>query len=534
MSENQEQNQFTALGLSEEVLRAIDSLGFEEPSQIQAQAIPVILQGEDVIGQAQTGTGKTLAYSAPVISRMESGRHGIQMLVLVPTRELAIQVNDELVRLNRFSHFTSIPIYGGQPIDRQIRALQKGVDIAVGTPGRILDHIRRGTVNFGTVRYFVLDEADEMLNMGFIDDIQEVISTLPEERQSLLFSATMPQQIRRLAQKYMKPDVKNIVIAKSTLTVSLTEQFYFEIKHRDRFETLCRILDADEPESAIIFCRTKRSVDELVENMQSRGYIVEGMHGDMGQNQRMNTLKKFREGNLDFLVATDVAARGIDIENISHVINYELTEDAESYVHRIGRTGRAGNAGIAYSLVTPREYIILKQIERVTHSHIKRKEVPTVEDIYEVKYKSVLAKVRAELDKGKFEKFAPLASELDDEYNLVDVAAALLKLLFENELNFNYAEAEQQRVHAMANANETRLFLNAGRVDKVTPRDILRFLCDNSGFTRNEIGHIDIFEKFSFVNVSAKAAEGIISSCAELTLCGRPANVQVAQKRRQD
>lgn len=525
-----EENLFAKLGLSEDVLKAIDLMGFEEPSQIQTQAIPVILEGSDVIGQAQTGTGKTLAYSAPVISLMEHGPHRVQALILVPTRELAIQVNDELVRINRFTHFTSIPVYGGQPIDRQIRALQKGVDIVVATPGRILDHIRRGTVDFSYVRFFVLDESDEMLNMGFIDDIQAVLDTLPPERQSLLFSATMPMQIRKLAQQHMKPDVKNIVIAKSTLTATLTEQFYFEVKHRDRFETLCRILDVDEPESAIIFCRTKRGVDELVENMQSRGYIVEGMHGDMGQNQRQNTLKKFRDGNLDFLVATDVAARGIDIENISHVINYELPEDAESYVHRIGRTGRANRTGIAYSLVTPREYIILKQIERVTHGHIKRKEIPTVEDIYEVKYKNVLTKVKEELEKNDFEKFKPLASELDDEYNLVDVAAALLKISFENELNFDYASSEKAR-ETRQNVGETRLFLNAGRMDKVTPRDILRFLCDNSGFTRNEIGHIDIFDKFSFANVASSAADTIIASCAGLTLCGRPANVQVAQKR---
>ncbi len=505
-------------------------MGFEEPSQIQTQAIPIVLQGCDVIGQAQTGTGKTLAYGAPVVSLMTQGQHQLQTLVLVPTRELAIQVNDELVRIDRFSHFTSIPVYGGQPIDRQIRSLRKGVDIVVATPGRMLDHIRRGTVKLDSVRFFVLDEADEMLNMGFIDDIQAIVDELPADRQTLLFSATMPAPIRRLAEKHMKPDVKNVVIAKSTLTVDLTEQFYFEVKHRDRFETLCRILDVDEPESAIIFCRTKRGVDELVEAMQSRGYSVEGMHGDMSQNQRQNTLKKFRDSNLDFLVATDVAARGIDIENISHVINYELPADAESYVHRIGRTGRANRAGIAYSLVTPREYGMLKQIEHVTRSHIRRKEVPTVEDVYEVKNKNVLTKVRAEITKNDFESFKPLASELDDEFNLVDVAAALLKLLFENELNYDYESSEKARKES--HGDEVRLFLNAGRMDHVTPGDILRLLCDRSGCTRNEIGHIDIFDKFSFANVSKEAADTMIESCAGMTLCGRPANVQVAQRRR--
>ncbi len=526
-----EDNLFTKLGLSEEVLQSIDAMGFEEPSQIQAQAIPVILDGHDIIGQAQTGTGKTLAYGAPIMSCMEHGARQIRTLILVPTRELAIQVNDELNRLNRFTHFISIPVYGGQPIDRQIRALQRGVDIVVATPGRLLDHLNRGTVDFSHVHYFVLDESDEMLNMGFVDDIQQILESIPKDRQTLLFSATMPPQIRRLAQKYMKPDVKSVVIAKNTLTVDLTEQFYFEVKQRDRFETLCRILDVDEPESAIIFCRTKRGVDELVESMQSRGYIVEGMHGDMGQNQRQNTLKKFRDGSLDFLVATDVAARGIDVENVSHVINYELPEDAESYVHRIGRTGRANHTGIAYSLVTPREYVALKQIQRTTRSHIKRKDVPTVEDIYEVKYKNILSKVKKELEKNDFEKFKPLASELDDEYNLVDVSAALIKLLFANEMNFDYASSEKKRKDR-ANTAETRLFLNVGRMDKVTPGDILRFLCDRSGATRENIGHIDIFDKFSFANVTSDVADAIISSCSGLSLCNRPANVQIAQKRK--
>ena len=521
-----EENIFAGLGLSDEVLRAIDAMGFEEPSQIQAQAIPVIMEGHDVIGQAQTGTGKTLAFAAPVLSRMEKSSGRVQALVLVPTRELAIQVNDEIVRISRFKHFTSIPVYGGQPIDRQLRALRRGVDIIVGTPGRILDHISRGTVDFSSVRFFVLDEADEMLNMGFIDDIRSVIATLPAERQTLLFSATMPSQIKRLAVSHMKPDVKSIAVVKNTMTVALTEQFYFEVKQRDRLETLCRILDADEPESALIFCRTKRGVDELVEALQSRGYSAEGMHGDMGQNQRLSTLKKFRDGTIDFLVATDVAARGIDVENISHVINYELPEDAESYVHRIGRTGRANRTGIAYSLVTPREYMLLKQIEQTTRSKIKRKAVPTVEDIYEVRYKNISDKIRSELESRKFEQFIPLASELDDEYNLVDVAAALIKIIIEKELP-GYGESAREDETA-----EERLFLNVGRLDQVAPRDIVRFICDNAGITKNEIGKIDIFDKFSFVNIGGGNAETVMAACAGLKLCGRAANLQPASSRK--
>jgi ATP-dependent RNA helicase DeaD len=522
-----EENMFTNLGLNEDVLKAIDAMGFEEPSQIQAQAIPVIMQGNDIIGQAQTGTGKTLAFAAPILSLMQKQPGaGIQALILVPTRELSIQVNDEILRINRFKHFVSIPVYGGQPIDRQLKSLRRGVDIVVGTPGRILDHINRGTVNFSTVRFFVLDEADEMLNMGFIDDIRTIMSTLGAERQTMLFSATMPDQIRRLASGQMKPDVKNIAVIKSTMTVSLTEQFYFEVKLRDRFESLCRILDADEPESALIFCRTKKGVDELVDGLQSRGYSAEGMHGDMGQNQRLSTLKKFRDGNIDFLVATDVAARGIDIENISHVINYELPEDAESYVHRIGRTGRANRTGIAYSLVTPREYMLLKQIEQTTKSKIKRKNIPSVEDIYEARYKSIISTIKTELENRNFEKYTPLASELDDEYNLVDVAAALIKLLFEKELSPAYGEREREPQEA-----EVRLFMNVGRLDQAAPRDIVRFICDNAGITKNEIGRIDILDKFSFVNITSGNAENVIASCVGLKLCGRMVNMQPANDR---
>lgn len=518
---------FSTLGLNEEIVKAIDAMGFEEPSQIQAQAIPVILQGNDVIGQAQTGTGKTLAFGAPVLSMMQKQPGaGIQTLILVPTRELAIQVNDEIVRINRFRRFSSLPVYGGQPIDRQLRALRRGVDIVVGTPGRILDHIKRGTVDFSSVKFFILDEADEMLNMGFIDDIRSVMATLSSDHQTLLFSATMPDQIRRLASSHMRANVKNIAIIKNTLTVSLTEQFYFEVKQKDRLETLCRILDADEPDSALIFCRTKRGVDELVEALQSRGYSVEGMHGDMGQNQRLNTLKKFKDGTIDFLVATDVAARGIDVENISHVINYELPEDTESYVHRIGRTGRANRTGIAYSLVTPREYMLLKQIQMTTRSKIKRKNVPTVEDIYQVRYKAITEKIKEEIEKQKFEQFTPLAKELDDDYNLVDVAAALIKIVFEKEIP-GYSES----IEEPAAPADVRLFINVGRLDQAAPRDILRFICDNAGITKNEVGRIDIFDKFSFVNITGESAENVMASCSGIKLCGRVARLQPANNR---
>ena len=367
---------FSDLGLNSDILKAIDGMGFEEPSNIQAEVIPVILEGFDVIGQAQTGTGKTLAFGAPVLSKFNGSEGKISSIILTPTRELAIQVNDELVRVSKYSKTKLLPVYGGQPIERQIKALRRGIDMVVGTPGRVLDLIRRNVIDLSGVKFLVLDEADEMLNMGFIDDIESIIQECGSDRQTLLFSATMPNEIKKLAKRYMKSDAKHISIVKNAMTVSTINQYYYEIKHKDRFESLCRILDVDEPTTAIIFCKTKRGVDELVESMQARGYNVEGMHGDMSQNQRMNTLRKFKEGNLEFLVATDVAARGIDVENVTHVINYDLPQDTESYVHRIGRTGRANKEGIAYTLVTAREYMTLKQIEKVTKSKIKRKEIP--------------------------------------------------------------------------------------------------------------------------------------------------------------
>ena len=516
---------FDSLGLSEDVLKAINAMGFEEPSQIQSKAIPVVLEGFDIIGQAQTGTGKTLAFGAPIISKMKTSFGKIQVLILTPTRELAIQINDELTRISKFAKFTSLPIYGGQPIERQLRALRNGVDIVVGTPGRVLDHMRRKSIDFSSVNFFVLDEADEMLNMGFIDDIRDIMSSLNENKQTLLFSATMPDQIKKLATRYMKPDVKYITIVKNTMTVSLTQQYYYEIKHKDRFETLCRILDLDEPESAIIFCKTKKGVDEIVESMQTRGYVVEGMHGDMGQNQRLNTLKKFKEGNLDFLVATDVAARGIDVENITHVINYELPEDCESYVHRIGRTGRANKEGIAYSLVTPREYMVLKQIEKFTKSKIRRKEIPSLDEIYEVKYQNILSKVKETIEKNQYSNFVNLATELDEEYNLVDVAAALMKMLFDKELSYDYSE------NSIKSESSIRLFLSAGRIDKVTPSNIINFFIDNAKIRKDEIGNIDIFEKFTFVNVLPDAAEKIITKCSGKKINKRKVNIEIAKEK---
>lgn len=525
--ENKQDIKFSDLGLNEKVLRAIDDLGFEEPSRIQAEVIPVLLEGFDAIGQAQTGTGKTLAFGAPILSKFERNGNNIHTIILAPTRELAIQVNDEIVRLAKYTRVKTLPVYGGQPIERQIRALKNGIDIIVGTPGRVMDLMRRNIIDLSSIKFLVLDEADEMLDMGFIDDIEEIVKTANKDRQTMLFSATMPNEIKKLSKRYMKEDRKHIAIVKNTMTVSTVSQYYYEVKQNSRFESFCRILDVEEPASAIIFCKTKKGVDELVEAMQARGYSVEGMHGDMNQNQRLNTLRKFKEGNLEFLVATDVAARGIDVENVTHVINYDLPQDTESYVHRIGRTGRAKREGIAYSLVTPREYMTLKQIEKATKGRIKRKEIPTIDDIFQAKFRNILDRVKETLEQDEYKKFVPLATELDEDYNLVDVAAALMNILYSKEISFEYTENSIN-----AEAGFVRLFVTVGRIDKVNPKVLLQFFNENAGTNREDIGDIDIFEKFTFVDVSERVVDTVIKRCSGKRLGGRRANIEVSKPRK--
>lgn len=532
MENSMENNKFSQLGLKESVLKAIDFMGFEEPSKIQAEAIPVLLEGHDVIGQAQTGTGKTLAFGAAILSRMNPVNK-INAIVLAPTRELAIQVNDELNRLAKYTRVRLLPVYGGQPIERQISALRRGVDIVVGTPGRVLDLIRRGVIDLSSINFLALDEADEMLNMGFIDDIEEIIAGSNKERQTMLFSATMPAEIKRLAQRYMKSDIKHVSILKNTMTVNTVDQYYYEVKNINRFECLCRILDVEEPSAAIIFCKTKRAVDELTDAMQARGYSAEGMHGDMSQNQRLNTLRRFKEKNLEFLIATDVAARGIDVENVSHVINYELPQDVESYVHRIGRTGRANREGAAFTLVTPREYPALKQIERATKGRIKRRGIPTVDDIFEAKYKNMLSKVKETLEKEDYKKFVSIATQLDDEYNLVDVAAALMSMLYGKESNYEYSDvADSQSEKGISTQGNINLFLNIGCMDKIDSRQLLEFFKENAGVDREEVRRINLLEKFSFVEVTADAADAIIRNCTSRKLCGRRLNVEISKNSR--
>lgn len=518
---------FNELGLSKEVQAAINDLGFEEPSQIQAEVIPVLLEGHDAIGQAQTGTGKTLAFGAPMLSMLKERKGYVSGLVLAPTRELAVQVCDELSRIGSHTKLKVLPVFGGAPIDRQMRAIRDGVDIVVGTPGRVIDLIDRRVLKIDKIDFVVLDEADEMLNMGFVDDVETILKNTSEDKQTMLFSATMPKQIKALAKKYLSEDAKHIIVEKKSITIDLVDQYYFEIKSKDRFETLCRVLDSQTHSSVIIFCNTKRNCDELVDHLKKRGYNADTMHGDIVQAQRMRTLKKFKDGEIDFLVATDVAARGIDVENISHVINYDLPQDIEAYVHRIGRTGRAGRTGTAYTLVTPREYMQLKNIERVTKSKIQRKEIPTMDDIFESKHRDIMVAVQEELLKDDYKKFIPVVLDLDETFNLAEVAAALMNLRYKEHISFDYTTNKLE-----GDAGYVRLFLTVGAMDRLTPKKLLEFLDETAGITKKDIGTINLLEKFTFLDVNKNVAETLIGKCTGKKLCGRKVVLEISENKK--
>ncbi|MEK6681875.1 MAG: DEAD/DEAH box helicase, partial [Nitrospirota bacterium] len=375
-------HKFTDLGLSKEALQAVVQMGFEEPTPIQAKTIPSLLKGRDVIGHAQTGTGKTAAYGIPIVERIDVGNLMVQAIILTPTRELAIQVAEEINKIGRFRRIQAVPIYGGQSIERQIRALRKGVQIVVGTPGRVIDHIERKTLRLNHIRMVVLDEADEMLDMGFIDDITTILKETPKERQTLLFSATMPDAILKIASRYMQ-NPERVSIATDTLTAPKINQIFYEVRESEKTDALCRLIDAEDSDLFLVFCHTKKDVDEVSSDLKMRGYDAEAIHGDFSQVQREAVMKKFRKGAIDVLVATDVAARGLDISNITHVINYSIPQNPDSYVHRIGRTGRAGKEGIAITFVTPREDRQLRLIQTASRTKIKRGKLPTIEEIRE-------------------------------------------------------------------------------------------------------------------------------------------------------
>ncbi|MHB8620632.1 MAG: DEAD/DEAH box helicase [Chloroflexota bacterium] len=419
---------FTNLGLSEPVRRALEQMGYEEPSPVQAETIPLLLAGADIIAQALTGTGKTAAFGIPMVERIDADKTDPQALVLAPTRELAIQSAGEINRIGHFSGIRVLPVYGGQSYDHQLRVLRQGVHIIVATPGRLLDLINRGAVRLGSVRILILDEADEMLNMGFLEDVETIISHLPEKPQTALFSATMPRPIVELARKHLV-EPKRVTLSKpEQLTAPDVAQFSYEVPRPYKTEVLTRLLDLKNPDLALVFCATKRMVDDLAEELQGRGYRVEAIHGDLSQPQRERVIANARAGRLDVLVATDVAARGLDISNITHVVNFDLPQDPEYYVHRIGRTGRAGRTGEALTLVAPWEVNELKTIERATGAKIKRGDVPSVADLERRERETLGERLENVLASDDWARYQNVVESLTERHDLTDIAAAALSL----------------------------------------------------------------------------------------------------------
>lgn len=446
---------FTEYGLEEKVIQAITELGFEEPTPVQAKTLPLALEGRDLIGQAQTGTGKTAAFGIPLINKTDIKETKIVALIMTPTRELAIQVADEISKLAKFKGIRSLPIYGGQDIVRQIRALKQKPQIIIGTPGRLLDHINRKTIKLDDVKTVILDEADEMLDMGFMEDIQSILRLVPEERHTMLFSATMPPNIKRLAQQFLK-NPEHVSVESKQMSAPLISQAYIEVHERQKFEALSRLLDMESPELAIVFGRTKRRVDELSEALAKRGYAADGLHGDLSQNQRDAVMRKFRDGSIDVLVATDVAARGIDVSGVTHVINFDLPQDPEGYVHRIGRTGRAGKEGVAWSFVTAREIDHLHFIEKMTRQKISKKPLPSLAEAIEGKQKIVAERLLEVVQNDDFTKFKGLSIQLLEQYDSVHLLSAALKLLTNEKTEVNVQLTPEDPLRAKKRRNDVR------------------------------------------------------------------------------
>src|SRR5579864_4550234 len=406
---------FSELGLSSELLKAIDKLGFEQAAPIQAEAIPLLLQGKDVVGQSQTGSGKTVAFAAPALEKVVVEERTTQVLILCPTRELAVQVSEEVHKLALFKNgLHALPVYGGQSFDRQLFGLRQGAHIVIGTPGRIMDHMRRGTLRLNTVKMVVLDEVDVMLNMGFRDDIELILQGTPKERQTVFFSATIPRPIQQLIEKYSR-DPQSVRIEQKAKTVPTVEQIYYEVDRRYKVDLLTRLIDIHDLKLGIIFCNTRRMVDDLVEHLNAQGYSADRLHGDMSQAMRDRVMNKFRKSGLEFLVATDLAARGIDVDDVQVVFNYDLPYDVEDYLHRIGRTGRAGRSGRAISFVAGREMFQIQNIERFTKVRIQRGKPPTASQVEEARAVVFLDKLRATLTSGEFKKQDHIVESLLEE-----------------------------------------------------------------------------------------------------------------------
>lgn len=523
---------FEELDLSPEICRAVADMGFEEATPIQSQAISIIKTGKDVIGQSQTGTGKTAAFGIPCLEMIDAEDRRLQALILCPTRELAIQVSEEFRKLLRYKpDIRVLPIYGGQPIDRQIMALRKGAQVVIGTPGRVMDHMRRRTLKMETVKTVILDEADEMLDMGFREDIESILVKIPPTRQTILFSATLSKEILDITKRFLT-EPEFIKIVRKELTVPTIDQIYFEVKERTKLDALTRLIDMYSPRLALVFCNTKRRVDDVASQLQGRGYFAEGLHGDLKQGQRDNVMQKFRSGTIEILVATDVAARGIDVDDIDVVVNYDIPQDDEYYVHRIGRTGRAGRAGRAFTFCVGKEIYKLRDIMHYTKTKIVQQKLPTLSDVEEMKTNTFIDRIKAIIDEGRLTKYINIVEELiSEDIAAMDVAAALLK----HNLSDIRTEGEdildaEPIFTAMPEGPIVRLFINAGKRDKIRAKDIVGAIAGETGISGKMIGSIDIFDEYSFADVPSEYAKDIIRNMKNSKIKGKKINLEIAKR----
>jgi ATP-dependent RNA helicase DeaD len=535
---------FADLALRPELLRALADLGYEEPTPIQTEAIPPLLEGRDLLGQAATGTGKTAAFALPVLQRLpEEGRSGDPVgLVLVPTRELAMQVSQAFHRYGRELGVRVLPIYGGQPIGRQLQALDRGVDIVVATPGRALDHMSRDTLRLRGVATVVLDEADEMLDMGFAEDIEAILEQTPEGRQTVLFSATMPPRMAGIARRHLRDPVR-IEMGRSPVApgeAPPVRQSAYVVARSHKPAALGRVLDVEAPAAAIVFCRTREEVDQLTETLNGRGYRAEALHGGMGQEQRDRVMGRLRAGTADLLIATDVAARGLDVEQLTHVVNYDVPSAPEAYVHRIGRVGRAGREGVAITLAEPREHRMLKAIERVTGQRIGVEKIPTVADLRARRLELTRAALQESLlADDDLHRFRVVVETLTDEFDILDVALAAVKLAHDA----TGGDVDEEEIPHVADrprdgrparpqgdrrggGGMTRLFLGVGRAAGVRPQDVVGAIAGESGLRGRDIGAIEISDRFTLVEVPEGAADEVIAALRHTTIKGRKAAVR--------
>ena len=548
-------NAFSLLGLSENLVSALTEMGFEEPTPIQNAAIPVLTTGRDVLGQAATGTGKTAAFALPLIEKYVVGKEaGLPaVLVLTPTRELCLQVAEAFNNFGKNCGIVVAPIYGGQEYGRQIRLLKRGVHVVVATPGRALDHIKKGTLDLSAIKALVMDEADEMLDMGFADELEAIISELPTERQTALFSATLPERIRRIAESHLK-DPEHIVIAREKTAegeAPRVPQKAYMVGHAHRLAALGRILDVEAAELAIVFARTRNEVDEVTEALRTRGFAVEALHGGLDQDSRDRVMKRAKSGNCEVIVATDVAARGIDLENVTHVINFGIPASLETYVHRIGRTGRAGRTGVAITVLEPREHRRLRALEGITKAKIELLTVPTVTDVRAKRMEVTRGAVKEELVSGRFEKYRVVAEQLCEDADPFEVAAAALayadKLAGNTEdeeeipavTTFERKKREPRERRTGTGLFDkapeegmTRLFIGAGREMGVRPSDIVGAIANEAGIASRRIGAIDIADRFTLVEVDSPVAQAVVTALRGTTIKGRTVTVRRDQPKR--